>query len=102
MSSSNAAVRRALRLHVGGKLDAAVAAYRTILKRHPQACDCWCNLGAALRALGRNDEAIEVLRQGVRICPHHVALNRNLANALDGAGDRKDALEQHGKTVSCC
>ena len=38
----------------------------------------------------------------MRVCSHHVALNRNLANALDGAGDRKDALEQHRKTVNCC
>ena len=43
-----------------------------------------------------------MLRQGVRACPHHVALNSNLANALESAGDRKEALEQHGKTVSYC
>ena len=50
------ATRRALRLHMAGELDAAVATYRAVLKRHPKACDCWCNLGAALRALGRKGE----------------------------------------------
>ena len=93
------ATRRALRLHVTGNLDAAVAAYRAVLKRHPKACDCWCNLGAALRALGRKDESLEALRQGVRVCPQHVGLNQNLGNALEDAGDQRGAWEHHSQCV---
>ena len=93
------ATRRALRLHVAGKLDAAVAAYRAILRRHPKACDCWCNLGAALRALGRRAEGLEALRQGVRVCPQHVGLNQNLGNALEDAGDQREVWEHHWQTV---
>ena len=93
------ATRRALRLHVAGKLDAAVAAYRAILRRHPKACDCWCNLGAALRALGRKDEGLEALRQGARVCPQHVGLNQNLGNALEDARDQRAAWEHHQQTV---
>ncbi len=96
----NAARRRALQLHVAGRLDAAVAAYRTILQRDPHACDCWCNLGAALRALGRKDEGLDALRQGVRVCPQHVALNMNLGNALEDAGDTAGALEHHDRAVT--
>ena len=95
-----AARRRALALHVAGKLDAAVAAYRAILKQHPDACDCWCNLGAALRALGRKAEGLDALRQGVRVCPQHVALNRNLGNALEDAADSEAALEHHSRAIT--
>ena len=96
----SAARRRALQLHVAGKLEAAVAAYRTVLEHDPHACDCWCNLGAALRALGRKDEGLDALRQGVRVCPQHVALNANLGNALDDAGDTTAALEHHDRAIA--
>ncbi len=95
------ATRHALRLHVAGRLDAAVAAYRAILKQYPKACDCWCNLGVALRALGRKDDGLEALRRGLRFCPQHVGLNRNLGNALNDAGDEKSVLEHHGQSIDC-
>ena len=90
-----AGFRRALQLHTAGRLDAAAAAYRSILRRHPEACDCWCNLGAALRALGRHDDALDVLRQGARVCPDHVGLDHNLGNALARTGDVVGALERY-------
>ena len=86
---------RAIRLHTGGQLDAAVDAYRAILERHPEAGACWCNLGVALRKLGRRDEALAVLREGVRACPELVDLNYNLGNALSDAGDAEGALERY-------
>ncbi len=86
---------RAIRLHTGGQLDAAVDAYRAILERHPGAGACWCNLGVALRKLGRRDEALAVLREGVRACPELVDLNYNLGNALSDAGDAEGALERY-------
>ena len=89
------AVRQALKLHVGGKLVAAVDAYRAILKRHPETSACWCNLGVALRALGRKDEGLAVLREGTRHCPEAVDLNYNLGNALAEAGDQEGALERY-------
>ena len=46
------AVRHAVRLHTSGKLEAAVDAYRAILKRHPESGACWSNLGAVLREAG--------------------------------------------------
>ena len=95
-----AARRRALELHQAGRLDPAVAAYRAVLKRHPRACDCWCNLGAALRALGRWAEGLEALRQGVRVCPQHAKLNRNLGNALEDAGDQAGALEHYDQAAA--
>ncbi len=86
------AVRQAIQLQTDGRLAAAVDAYRAILKRHPGSCTCWSNLGMALRALGRKDEGLRALRQGVRVCPRVVELNYNLGNALADAGDPEGAL----------
>ena len=55
-AETRAVIRRAMRLHADGRLEAAVNAYRNILKKHPGACACWTSLGAALRTLGRRDE----------------------------------------------
>ena len=90
-----AASRRARELHEAGELDAAVAAYRAILERHPRACDCWCNLGAALLERGRTGEAVEVLRRGVDLCPQVAELRYNLGNALTEAGDHEGASTQY-------
>ncbi len=89
----------AVRLHNAGEIEAAVAAYRTILNRHPKMGGCWANLGAALRKLGRQDEGLEVLRQGVRICPDHADLNLNLGNALSDAFDLKGAVDRWDKAL---
>ena len=92
---AQAAVRDAVRLHAAGRLEAAVAAYRRILKRHPRDCACWANLGMALRQLGRRDEGLAVLRRGARVCPAFPNLNHNLGNALVDAGDLEGALERY-------
>ena len=89
------AVDRAIQLHSDGQLAAAVDAYRTILERAPETCACWSNLGMALRALGRKDEGLAVLRQGARVCPRSIELNYNLGNALKEAGDHEGALKHY-------
>ena len=94
------AVRHATRLHADGRLDAAVDAYRAILKQHPDTCACWSNLGVALRALGRRDEGLQVLREGARICPRVVDLNYNLGNALAETGDHERALKCYRVVLS--
>ena len=94
-ASHQTLLARAIDLHQTGKLDAAVAAYRAILKRHPETCACWSNLGMALRTLGRKDEGLAVLREGVRVCPRSAELNFNLGNALKDAGDHEGALKHY-------
>ena len=89
------AVQRAIRLHSDGQLAAAADAYRAILKRHPKTCACWSNLGMALRTLGRKDEGLEALREGVRVCPQAPELNYNLGNALKEGGDYEGALKHY-------
>ena len=89
------AVRRAFQLHSNGELAAAVDAYRAILKRHPETCACWSNLGMALRTMGHKDEGLAVLRQGACVCPRSPKLNYNLGNALNDAGDHEAALKHY-------
>ena len=89
------AVDRAIQLHSDGRLAAAADAYRTILKRVPETCVCWSNLGMALRTLGRKDEGPAVLRQGARVCPRSTELNYNLGNALKEAGNHEGALKHY-------
>ena len=89
------ALREAVQLQVDGQLAAAVEAYRAILKRHPETCACWSNLGMALRAMGRKEEGLEALRRGVRACPEVPELNYNLGNALKEAGDQEGALAHY-------
>ena len=91
----NLAVRHAIQLHADGRLAEAVDAYRAILKRHPEMCACWSNLGMALRKLGCKDEGLQVLREGVRICPQVVELNYNLGNALADASAHEEALKHY-------
>ena len=95
MSVRVVAVRRAIQLHSDGHLAAAVDAYRAILKRYPETCACWSNLGMALRSLGRRGEGLEVLRRGARVCLRSPELNYNLGNALKEAGDREGALKHY-------
>ncbi len=89
------AVQRAIQLHSDGRLAAAVDAYRAILQQHPETCACWSNLGMALRTLGRKDEGLEALREGVGVCPQVPELNYNLGNALKEAGDHEGALGRY-------
>ena len=88
-------VQQAIQLHSDGQLAAAADAYRVILKRAPETCACWSNLGVALRSLGRKDEGLAVLRQGARVCPRSTELNYNLGNALKEAGDHEGALKHY-------
>ena len=94
-AEANRAFQRAVRLHTGGRLEAAVEAYRAILKGYSGAPGCWSNLGAALYRLGRGDEALDALRQGVRACPESVDLHYELGNLLGETGDHEGALERH-------
>jgi tetratricopeptide (TPR) repeat protein len=72
-------------LHRAGRYEEAAAASRRYLEQHPQGT--WAgaahgNLGLALRALGRDDEAEDVYREALRLDPGQVLHYRNLAQLL--------------------
>jgi tetratricopeptide (TPR) repeat protein/SAM-dependent methyltransferase len=74
-----------------GNLDAAIQLYGRALAANPRSAECHYNLGQALRAQGRNLDAVEHLSEATAIrrdyVPAHVALADMLAaqNDLDGA-----------------
>lgn len=94
-AEASRAFRDAVRRHADGQLEAAVDLYRAILKEYPKAAACWSNLAAALHELGRKDEALDVLRQGTRLCPGFAPLHHGLGTVLADAGDLEGAVEAY-------
>jgi tetratricopeptide (TPR) repeat protein len=64
--------------------------------------DFWAqhNLGAALQAQGRHDEAIDHLREALRLKPDHAVSHYNLGIALEALGDPEEAMSQYRDTLS--
>ncbi len=72
-------------LHRAGRHEDSIAVSRRYLEREPDGA--WAgaahsNLGLALRALGRDDEAEDLYREAVRLDPDQVLHYRNLAQLL--------------------
>jgi tetratricopeptide (TPR) repeat protein len=85
--------RRALSLHRAGELEAAVAAYREVLEVDTDNAAARSNLGAALAALGRYEEAIEAYRAALTLVPDP-GIRHNLALAYYKSGDLNRAAEE--------
>jgi tetratricopeptide (TPR) repeat protein len=58
------------------------------------------NLGTALSAKGRMDEAIEQFKEACRVTPHVPAIHVNLANALAAAGRFSEAEMKYGELIA--
>lgn len=86
-------------LHVQGKTDAALAAYRELTERFPHAREHWNNLATMLRECGRLDEAEAAYRHALRLAPPDATLCLNLGLLLMQKGDagasRDFLLEAH-------
>src|SRR3546814_8300018 len=67
----------ALRDHRAGRLPEAIAGYRHVLSLAPDHASAWINLGVALRASGRADEAVACLRRGVQLKPGDAGVCRS-------------------------
>lgn len=62
-------------------------------------CEILGNLGSALTDLGKNDEAVEALRQAINIAPNFAGAHNNLGNALYNLGKKKEAVAEYRKFV---
>jgi Flp pilus assembly protein TadD len=65
---------------------------RIYVRDHPRDADAWANLGNALSALGRNDEALRAFEQSVLIAPNNGLSQRNLALQYLQQNDFSDAV----------
>jgi Tfp pilus assembly protein PilF/mono/diheme cytochrome c family protein len=72
--------------------DLEIAMMRHKLAKYPQDVNGYADLGAALRALGRNQEAIAPLREAAHLNPNNVQVQNNLGTVLGSLGDFDDAI----------
>ena len=87
------AYQRAVSLHQAGDLEAAVAAYREVLDLEPGNPAAQSNLGAALAALGRYEEAIAAYQAALSRVSNP-GIRYNLALARYKSGDVTGAAEE--------
>ena len=73
------------------QFDEAVLAYQAVVDKVPTDFESWNNLGNALVALGRPDEAVGALRQAMKLDALAAPTRLNYANALIQAGKNEDA-----------
>jgi len=81
-----------------GQPERALSVFESLAEVHSDSPDLLYDLGVALGAMGRGDEAIAALRRAVRINPRHALAWRSLADQLSVAGDEagsNDALDKH-------
>ena len=81
----------ALKHHMAGELDAAIGLYGDVLRDYPHLAIAHCNLGVALSALGRHDEAIASLETALRIDPAFTSSYVNLIPILRNIGRLEEA-----------
>ena len=80
----------AAKAYAGGKPQQAVELFRAALQLAPRA-DILTNLGAALRAAGRLQEAEAAYREAIANAPDFAAAHGNLGNLLVGCGRLAEA-----------
>ncbi|HEC91195.1 MAG TPA: tetratricopeptide repeat protein, partial [Alphaproteobacteria bacterium] len=95
-----------LLLAAGGRFNEAVAAYRRALAEKsaggPEKPDILNNLGNALQALERLDEAEEILRRALELAPGDGRLHLNLGGILQDRGMLDAAGAAYAQAVSLC
>ncbi|MEJ2684837.1 MAG: tetratricopeptide repeat protein, partial [Candidatus Sulfobium sp.] len=78
-----------------GKIDDAIAQYRTALELSPRNPDIHDNLGFAFYKKGRTDKAVEQYRIALSLDPRHADTRANLGLALARLGRTEEAMEQY-------
>src|SRR3954470_19271708 len=83
----------AVRHHLAGRADDAVAAYREALAIDRTLAPAMNNLGALVASMGRGDEALELFRAAVAAEPAYAEARNNFGIALARTGQHEQALE---------
>lgn len=78
-----------------------VAIWEDTVEKRPRNHRARTNLGVALGKLGRNNEALEQLREALRLQPDYAQAANNLGNALAMLGQRQDALVYYRRAIRC-
>ena len=92
-------LERAMHDAQSGRLDAAVASVRTVLRLQPKNADALQLMGLFLTQLGQPQQAVAQLERAVAISPRVTGYRNNLGNALVGAGRQEDAAAQYRAAI---
>ena len=92
-------LQRAMQDAQSGRMDAAIASVRTLLRIQPKNADALQMLGLFLTQVGQPQQAIAQLERAVAIAPNIAGYRNNLGNALMGSGRSKDAVDQFRAAV---
>jgi Flp pilus assembly protein TadD/mono/diheme cytochrome c family protein len=77
-----------------------IAMMRHKLSKYPQDVNGYADLGAALRAMGRNQEAIAPLREAEHLNPNNVQVQNNLGTVLGSLGDFDEAISHFREALN--
>jgi protein O-GlcNAc transferase len=86
-------LQASLQHHEAGRLGEAEAAYRGILKADPKNASALHLLGLLVHQLGRNEEALGLLRRSIQLSTFAPHFHSNLAGVLGKLGRPQEALE---------
>ena len=98
--SANAYANLGLLYSIRGRLDAALAAYRTAIEKAPSSPDIWRNFGDVNAMAGRQADAIDAYRTATRLLEKQLAINPRDVAAIaalalcDAKLGRHDAAER--------
>jgi tetratricopeptide (TPR) repeat protein len=92
--------RAALDLHRAGRLEEAVAGYRTVVSVAPDHVFSHVNLGVVLRRLRRFDEALASYDRALAFNPDSADALNNRANLLRDLGRPAEALESYNRAIA--
>ena len=93
--SSERTLERAMQDARSGRLDAAIASVRTLLRVQPRDADALQVLGLLLTQNGQQEQAVTQLERAVAIAPEVAGYRNNLGNALMAAARNREAAEQY-------
>jgi len=84
----------------GEQVEAAVEAYNAALAREPNDLETLNNLGNALHALGRTNDAVATFQRALDIQPDAALLTYNLGRALHGSGRVSEAAAAYREALA--
>ena len=95
-----AELMRAVELHRTGRLDAAEALCKKVLRRQPNQPDALHFLGIIAMDRGRYGQAIELIAQALTATPNNANAHSNLGNALKAAGRGTEAAAHYRSAIA--
>jgi len=92
-------MKQATALYRQGRLESAIAAFRSILKQAPRLPEAHHNLGVVLRAKGELTGAVAAYRKALALAPDYASAHRNLAATLALQGNPQESLKHYLQAV---